>query len=190
MSAKKKYRYYGCRDKNCPMKNVAEEKAEQQILEQIERLHFKDDEVKKMLDIIKESKLSTAMTIQQKEANLKLQLDNLKSKFSKLIDLQLNSELPEEVIKEKNNQFIGQKQELELQIAQLKLPNHEGLNNLEELADLLKNPIRAYKRAEGRNKVQLIEKIMKDIKFGLDSFSFEWQPPFNFLAKRVLNEVN
>jgi site-specific DNA recombinase len=191
MSAKKKYRYYGCRNKNCPMKNVAEEKAEKQILAQIERLHFKDEEVTKMLDIIKESKVSMIFTIQQKEANLKLQLNNLNSKFSKLIDLQLSNELPEEVIKEKNNQFIKQRQDLEFQIAQLRLPNDEGLNNLEELTDLLKNPIQAYRRAEGINKIQLIEKIMKDIKFGLDSFTFEWQPPFNFLAKRnILTEAN
>lgn len=184
MFAKQKYHYYYCRDKGCGMKAVLESKVEGWLLEQIQGIKFTKSEVRQMITVAQELRQSFAIELDNKEKTMRLQVENCNSRLSNLTDLLLDGTIVKETYDQKREQFIMEKKSIESEINDFKGVNLSSFNRLDELTNLLSNPLYAYQVANHENKANLIQKMMKNIKILPVGVEFEWQTPFLSLYKR------
>lgn len=184
MMAKQKYHYYYCREKNCEMKSILEDKIEGWIIEQINEIKFSKSEVNKMIRIANDLKQSYAIELDKREKSMVLQIESCNSKLSRLTDLLLNGDIDKSAYDQKREQFIVEKRSLESEINNFNGMNSQSVNRLEELTKLLSDPVYAYKMANHENKSNLIQKMMKNIRILPKGIEFEWQTPFLALANR------
>lgn len=81
-TAKHRYHYYGCRNKECNMSLIKENEVEKVILVELEKIKFSAEEVDGMLQIIKESKKSLVVSLKEREKAITLMLNNTNAKLS------------------------------------------------------------------------------------------------------------
>ena len=192
MTAKHRYHYYACRNKACQMSTIKESEVEQLILDELEKIRFNSEEITSMVEIVRESKKSLVISLQEREKAITLQLNNTKAKLSSLIDMQLTNPLPEDTFNQKRNQLVSEEQKQKSQLAELQNNESKELKGFEELIKLLQDPVYAFHKANAWNKAQLVQRIMKNITFDPQGFYFDWETPFDLLAKRnnLRAEVN
>src|SRR6185503_2076624 len=84
VSAKKRYKYYNCRDKQCSFKNIPEPEVEDTFLYELRKLEFNDKEVEVFIKAVKTFKAelrgsqeTDIRVIEMEEGKLKQQLDDL-----------------------------------------------------------------------------------------------------------------
>lgn len=125
------------------------------------------------------------MFLNVREENLRLQLNNANVELDKLINLKLSETISIEVFNRKNKEKLMKIKAIESELNELKKgKDGMGKNNADALFKLLADPVQAYEVANHENKCQLIEKMMKNISFIPEGMKFEWQTPFNLIAKR------
>ncbi len=184
MTAKGKYQYYYCRNKECPMKSVLETKIEQWLLNEIKKIKFTKDEVAEMLKISKEIKNVYLRELEQRENSLKIQAEKNETKLNKLTDLFLEEKISEEEYTKKREEIINNKKFLEAELSNFKINNTDTAERTAELIKLLSDPIYAYKMANQQNRLDFIGKMIKNIKISQEGVLLEWQTAFEPLYKR------
>lgn len=185
VTAKHKYHYYWCRNPNCKMKKSIDENIINiWIKENMASIKFASVEIKQMLKAAQELRQSLTLELIDKENNLKLQIQNIDSRLSKLTDLLLEENINQDTYNKKREQYIMEKKTAESEIYELKGGKSNSIDKLEELAILLGNPVQAYELANHDNKANLIRKMMKNLQLFPLGVKFEWQTPFMALYKR------
>ena len=181
MTAKKKYHYYYCR--HCRKTNVPEKTVEKQILDQVNKIKFDSDQVNEMIKIARALKTSDKLALDEKKQNYELNISKTKAQLDKLIEMNLEGNITEDIFKQKNEKLILKIRDLEDQLKQVDAPDDDGMERVERLAKLLADPLEAYRVANSENKPKLIEKMMSSIKFVDKKLQFEWQTPFHLLVE-------
>jgi len=187
LTAKRKYTYYYCRNKECHMKNVREKNIEKWILEELKKIKFSKRDVEAMVKAAKDMKQSLALTIEESKKSLQLHIENVKAKLEKLLDSHLDNVIASEVYDKKRNELIKQINEFEIQLNNLGGISDKTLDKVEELAELLGNPIKAYRMANHLNKKTLISAMMQKISVFESRITYEWKTPFSVLAKQKIS---
>lgn len=181
-TAKQKYQYYRCREKNC-LGYIGEWVIEERILEIINQVKFSNDEVKQMIKVAKDLRKSTTLTIDEKIKAIKLQIENTKAKLNKLIDLKLTEDIEPEIFRQKKEELSIELNSLESDLVDCKYSNNDPQKNIEKLGKLLANPSKAYKIANCEQKADLIKSMLGNIRVFSSHLEYEWLTPFFHLHK-------
>lgn len=171
-------------------KSVDENLIDGWVKESMASIKFSSQEAKQMLTVAQGLKQSFALELIEKENGLKLQIDSLKSRLSKLTDLLLDDTIQKEVYNQKRDQYVIEIKTLESEINDFKNTKSDAFDRLEELATLLGNPVQAYELANPDNKANLIRKMMKNLKLLPVGVKFEWKTPFLALYNRKNELLN
>ena len=190
-TAKHKYLYYRCRDPQCEMKKLVDERVVSDwIRENISSIKFNSTEIQQMLKAAKELRKSFMLELVDREKSMKLQIQNTDSRLNKLTDLLLDGNINQETYNQKREQYIMEKKTTESEINDFKYTKSNALDKLEGLAILLGNPVKAYDLANHENKANLIRKMMKNLQLVPLGVKFEWQTPFLALYNRKNELLN
>lgn len=181
--SKGKYLYYFCRKSYCESKSVTEGNIEGWIIGALRKIQFTDKQVEEMLEYVRNSKKSLRLAVEEKKKTIKLRFDQVKNKLGLLVDAYVDGKIDEDIYDKKRVELTIQVKQAEDELGSLENKNDDKLRALEELANLLRDPVYAYNKANNYEKRHLIESIMKNILLFNDQIKYEWQTPFDAVFK-------
>jgi len=181
--AKKKYKYYWCRQDGCPAGAVDEVKVEQMILDALRSIQFSDEQVEEMVKMAKAARSSAKLALEDKKKTAQLNLDQAKDRLSKLTDLHIDGKIDPDTYEQKRTELTMRVKYSESEIQKLTNLDDGDFTRLEELANLLRDPVHAYSLANNIEKRHLLESMMKNLTITDKQLKFEWQTLFEALTK-------
>lgn len=184
MTAKHKYPYYYCRNKDCRAKSYSEKMVEAVLLGELNKIKFNKQETAQLLKLAKDLKRTYLFELEKMEQALKLKINNCNDKLSSLTDHLLDGTIDKDVYEQKRTQFTLEKKALESEINDFKKTNESSFSRIEELTKLLSDPAHAFKMANHENKANIIKKMTKNIKIFPERVEIEWQTTFFLLYNR------
>ncbi len=162
-TAKHKYHYYYCRNKECPSKPIPEDLVEQWILAELEKFKFNQEQVDEMVKKAKESKKSMVLAMEQKRETIKLQIEQTKSRLGKLVERELDGEIPQEIYTKKRDELNSTLKNLEGELLRISSANGVNVGHIVELSKLLADPVYAYQKANWEQKRKLVNSLMQNV---------------------------
>ncbi|MFA5021536.1 MAG: recombinase family protein [Patescibacteria group bacterium] len=172
-TSKHKYHYYYCRNKLCSMKPIKEELVETWILDELTKIRFTPDQVDEMIEQAHKTKKSLALAMIQKKESIVLQIGQARLRLSKLIDKNIDGEIPRDMFDLKRAEYAKNIAELESELQRINPNDDGGLNHKLELASLLGDPVHAYQQANGEQKRRLIDSLLKNIRVTPDGVDYD-----------------
>ena len=185
MFAKKKYRYYYCRDKNCEMKCIDEKEVERLLKEYFLELAFTQQETEMFKQSVKVSKTSLFQDNQKQISILNAKKQKLKHNQARLLDFFLEQKIEEEEYQEKKAEYTFKLKKIEEQIASSERSSEKTYKKIEQLGKLLKSPYLSYKKADSENKRRLVKSMVANLTLRPGKLVLEWKFPFDLVAKRT-----
>ncbi len=183
MKAKKRYHYYYCRNKDCKMRTILENKVEGWILDELKKIKFSRTQVEAMIRAAKKLKQSSELAMEERAKGIELRIKNIKTKIDNLLDMRLENKIPEDVYNKKRQDFMMDFKYAEEELKGCRNIKESDFDRIEELAKLLGRPLKAYREANYENKANLIKTMMINIKVFPDGLTFDWQTPFDLINK-------
>lgn len=181
--AKKKYKYYLCRQDSCIARAIGEDKVEQMIIDALRTIQFNEGQVIEMLRVAKESRHSVQLALEEGKKAAQLNLDQVKDRRSKLADLYMDGKIDPETYEQKRTELVMRVKYAEEELQKCSHPNDGNFSRLEELANLLRDPVHAYSVANNIEKRHLLESMMKNFTITDGQLKYEWQTPFDRLTQ-------
>lgn len=172
-TSKHRYHYYYCRNKQCDMKPIREELVEKWILSELKKIKFTTKQVDEMISQAHRAKKSLALTLSQRRESIRLQIDQAKSRLSKLLDRDIDGEIPKEIYIQKRNELTKDIANFETELIKINPGDNTELDHKLELANLLADPVYAYKKADWEQKRRLIDCLLKNIRVSPDGLKYD-----------------
>ena len=188
ISAKKKYKYYNCRHKECTFKDsISESELEAKFLDELKKIEFDDTEVSMFIKAItqfrKDLRNTNELHIRQVEmdiAKIDLQMDELRTKY-------LEQKLEDDDYKAMKAKLINKKQEFNERRDGLSKADEGICNQIEQIGKLLKKPLNTYFLADDAQKRRLAKSLMEKFQWENENLSVCWRKEIKVVAERNKN---
>jgi hypothetical protein len=115
---------------------------------------------------------------------LKLQLDAIRTRLSRITDLLLDGALDQTVFHEKQKQLILQEAETKHQLAALEQDLSPEMIVLEKFVELVKSPSTAYLAASADKKRDLLKIMLSNLTVSGKNIEITLKSPFQVIAER------
>ncbi len=188
VSAKGRYKYQSCRDKQCSFKTIAEPEIEDVFLAELSKLEFNDKEVDVFIKAVKQfksdlrnSQQTDVREIDMEDAKVKQQLEDLMMDF-------FDKKFTDEEHKLLKAKLLNRQQALFERRTALTTADEQICSQIIKIGKLLKKPINTYRTSSDEKKREIVKSLV-------ENFSWEtkndhkglviiWKKEFQIVANR------
>ncbi|MDA2928028.1 recombinase family protein [Acidobacteria bacterium AH-259-G07] len=185
LTAKKKYQYFYCRRRDCAFKNILrQDKVGQFYIKNLKELSFKNNEVEEFqaaLEMLREEILPSK---EEEIKRIDFELVKSEERLERLVDKDLDGEVPQEIYKKKKNQLLATIATLKEKRANLEDPNSRIFAKFDELGKLLENPVLLYEQRPFEQKRKLMKSTVANFTWNGKKLDIHWKIPLNLIAER------
>ena len=184
MTAKGKFKYYYCRNKECSVKALSEKKISDQALEHLRSIEFNDMELdgfKKALRVFQEQ---TNDHKREQMRAVNLELNNIQARLDGLVNKLVEQTLDDETFGKMRKALLDKQLELRERRDALERTDTKKLAQLETFGKLLKSPSLAYQKADVINKRRLLVSMTENLELTPNGLAIKWKKAFEMVANR------
>ena len=176
--------YYRCHNRNCSQKTIREEIIESSFMDKLKTLSFNGAERKYFRQWLKESYKNVSKFKKSQSAALKLRLDQIKNRLSKLADAYIDGVFDKETYQEKRGTLLLEEREIKEKIESLDRGEYKTLEKIEKILELANNAYLSYKLADREQKRDLVKIITSNLTVMDKSVAIEPNYPFKEIENR------
>lgn len=180
----KKHCYYRCQIKQCAQKSIREEAVETALIEVLNKLSFNDNENRYIHQLIKEQYQNAAKFKEAQTKALALQLEQLRSRLSKLTDVYIDGTLEKELYLEKKNSLVVEERAVKERLNTLDEAEQKILQRVEQFLELVNSFYLSYKLATPEEKRDLVKIVTSNFEIEGKTVLIKLNYPFQIIADR------
>ncbi len=191
ISAKKRYKYYSCRNLACKC-NLKEEMVEEYFTKDLQDLEFDDNEAKQFLKAVTIFRQDLKSNRETQIKHVDLELTKLRQEKDRLLDLCLAGTVSEDAYKSKSSELVNKDKDLCERRMALEKADSNVLDHIAEIGKLLKKPSLAYRMASEEKRRKLVKSLVENLSWktveGVKTITVVWKNEFQPVADR--NKLN
>ncbi|MBN8726058.1 MAG: recombinase family protein [Acidobacteria bacterium] len=176
--------YYRCHTKDCEQRSFREEEVENIVEGFLGKLAFNNEEKTSFEQYIKAESDNIIDSTETQKKTLKMQLEQLKERLSKLTDGYLDRVIDEVSYLEKKNSFILEQKSIEEKLAKLNGDGKEVLTEAIEFFRLVNNAYLSYKTGNMEEKRDMVKIVFSDLQMNGEKLLVKPNLPFSIVAER------
>jgi DNA invertase Pin-like site-specific DNA recombinase len=180
----KGYIYYRCHTKDCRQRSFPEKKVEKIVEEFLAKLSFSQDERERIEQYLKAEFDNIVNSTETQKKALKMQLEQLKERLSKLTDGYLDRVIDEASYIDKKNSFILEQKSIEENLAKLSSDRRQVLTEIIEFIQLVNNAYLSYKTANDEEKRTMVKIVFSTLEMSGENLLLKPNLPFSIVADR------
>jgi DNA invertase Pin-like site-specific DNA recombinase len=176
--------YYRCHNRNCEQKTVRGKLIKKVLLRMLKRIKFNELENKYLRQLLKQTYENITQFRVQETKALRLQLDKIKNRQSRVADLFIDGHLDKEVYQTKKNELVMQAREIKDKLEQLDKGEDKTLGKIEKVLELANNAYLSYKLASSYDRRDLVKIITSNFVVKGKSVYLKPKYPFKLMLER------
>jgi site-specific DNA recombinase len=186
----KGHTYYRCHNRPfksppvCPKTSIREEQLEEHLLTHIDTLTLSDAEVTLLREWIADRREHSYAECEEQKRSVRLQLDALRSRMSRLTDFLLDGSVGKLAFEEKQKALVWEEAQLRQKLASLEAGYDSALEEIERTVELAKDASLLYKRANLESKRELLRSLLSNLTVSGKNVDVELTIPFRVIANR------
>lgn len=184
ISAKRHYKYYNCRTRNCFRKTIRETEVEANFLDDLRKLEFSDEEVKMFLQAVTQFRKDLRQTSAEQLKQIEMELKKVSKSLELLLSKFLEGSVADDEYKLMKSKYLNKRQELDERKTAMAKADEDICNHISELGKLLKKPINAYFLADDDGKRALVKSLVENITLVNENPSIHWKKEFEIIQNR------
>ncbi|MDQ3802264.1 MAG: recombinase family protein [Acidobacteriota bacterium] len=176
--------YYRCQTRHCPQKTIREEIVEEALSTLLEQMRFTERE---NAELRIEIKRRYERITEFREAGIRaspLQLEQLRSRLSKLTDAYIDGVLDRDIYLEKKNALITEERVEGERLQRLEHGAEKILERVEQFLELVNRAHLSYKLANEEEKRELVQAVTSNLAVEGKSLIVKLNYPFQLVAER------
>jgi DNA invertase Pin-like site-specific DNA recombinase len=177
--------YYRCQTKQCPQKTIREELVDEAFATMLMQLRFNEIEERYFRQEIKDGFQSATAFRETQTKALNLQLDQVRSRLSKLTDAYIDGMLEKEIYLDKKNSLVLEEKGIKERLERLDEGEQKVIRRVEAFLELVNNAYLSYKMANPQEKRELVKIVTSNLYVKDKSLSIELNYPFQVIAERA-----
>ncbi len=183
--AKKKYKYYGCKDKQCSFRStVSETEVEYIFLSELKKIQFTDSECEIFLKAVTKLRSDILSTKEDQIKHLDLEEAKIQKKSELLLNKSLEGQITDDEFRMFKSELVNSRSEIQHRRNALNKADEETLNKIVEIGKLLKQPYIAYLKASDENRRQLVRSMLENIQWKNENLIIHWKKQFEIVSMR------
>lgn len=184
----KSYVYYRCQIKLCPQKTIREDAVEASFGNVLKRLFFNEDELSYLrADIAKRHQQDTELQESQRKA-LKIQLEQIQSRLSKLADAYVDEVFDKETYVQKKNALLFDEKAIKEKLEKVEQSEAGIIKEVEEILELANQAYSSYKKGLKEEKREMVKIVTSNCFIKEKTVLFKLNYPFELIAYRHKNQ--
>ncbi len=185
ISAKKWYKYYNCRHKDCSYKeNISESQLEAAFLDALRKIEFTDKEVEMFLKAVVQFRQDLRATSKLQVRQLEMEAAKIDQQIDDLMTKYLEQKLTDDDYKAMKGKLINKRQELSERNTSLSKADEDICQKIEEIGKLMKKPVNAYFLADNENKRRLVRSLMENFIWEEEKPIVNWRNIIKHLSEK------
>jgi DNA invertase Pin-like site-specific DNA recombinase len=156
--------YYRCQRRSCPTTTVREETVDLAIAPLVAQLMFDPEELEYVRGWVDDARAHEHTRCQQELHSAWLQLDNIRTRLSRLTDAFIDGTIEKPVFESRKAGLLIDEQRTAEIIRNLEVGNGGALERLERFLELVKNAPVAYENAEPDEKLDLVKNLLSNLR--------------------------
>ncbi len=184
MTAKKKWKYYYCRNKNCEIKTVAETELNDEIFLALKKIEFNEEEIIKLKNEALSLKGESVLSVNQQNNILDLEISTINARLESLLQKFIDEAIDLESYNKTRGALLNKQIDLKERKDALERKLIEKTDEMEKIGKLLENPSGAYQIADPINKRRLIESMVENLTLTPEGLCIYWKKSFYDVIKR------
>jgi site-specific DNA recombinase len=180
----KGYLYYRCHTRECEQKTIRGELIDRSFQELLQSLQFTSKEIAQAENWFRHRHQRMKSHIEETRKALHLQLEQTRSRLSKLTDALVDGIIEQDLFIEKKNSLIGAEQELQNKLTNIEGGETEALHKTEEFLELINSAYLSYKEANFEQKQQLVKTVTSNFYIKGKTVLIKPHLPFELLINR------
>lgn len=180
----KGYTYYRCQAKPCQQKTIREEIVENAYTGTLKLLQFDCCEMEYFDQHIGDDERIESQRLEEHEKALKLQVEQVKGRLSKLTDAYLDGALNRELFVGKKNDLLAEEQSLKEKLANVEDDGSRVVNQIREIIERANCSYQSYKEGDFNEKRGLVKSTTSNFLVEQKNVSVKLYLPFHLVAER------
>jgi hypothetical protein len=181
----KGYLYYRCHTSECSQKTIREELVDKPFQTILQKLQFSTEEKACFADWLKHHHRQTEQNIEAQRKALKLNLEQTRSRLSRLTDALVDGVVDEELFIQKKNSLVVAEQELKEKLTKIESVEPEALQKTEKFLELANSAYLSYQSASFQNKRDLVKTVTSNFFVSGKSVEIKLNLPFEMVVNRT-----
>lgn len=180
----KGFLYYRCHTSECPQKTVREELIDKPFQGVLQNLQFDAEETPCFADWFKHRHQQAEENIEAERKALKLNLEQARSRLSRLTDALVDNVIDQELFMQKKNILLVTEQELKEKLTKVETIESEALQKTEKFLELANSAYLSYQSASFNNKRDLVKTVTSNFFIRDKTVSIKLNLPFEMVVNR------
>jgi site-specific DNA recombinase len=179
--------YYRCQTKNCATTGIREEAVEKEVLDQLSRLQFTDQEKTYFQEKIQNLQEDWGNERRELTKTVSLRLNQIEDHLNRLTDAYIDGVIEKEIFERRKTALLMEQRELEEKLIQLKEENQSIPHRLAEFLELAGSAYLQYKFGLLEEKRDLLKIITSNRLVEGKRVDITFSFPFSEVANRSKN---
>lgn len=184
MTAKKKWKYYYCRNRTCSIKALSEKWMDDQSMSSLKEITLNDEELAAFKKALKIFHVQTKADIGEQKRAIKLESESIEVRLESLVIKLADEKIDDESYGKIRKRLLDRQLELRERRTALEATDSRKFAEMEQFGKLLKNPAFSYEIADSLKKRKLILSMVENLELRENELVFHWKKPFQMIANR------
>lgn len=185
ISAKRRYKYYNCRTKECTFrKTIRETEIEAAFLDELRKLEFSDEEVSMFLQAVTQFRKDLRSSSAEQVKQLDMEIGKISKSMDVLLNKYMENSFADDDYKLMKSKYLNKRQELEERREALTKADEDVCNQIAEIGKLLKKPLNAYFLAQDDGKRGLVKSLVENVTVVNENPIVHWRKEFEVIQNR------
>lgn len=176
--------YYRCHNRICPQKTIREELVEGTLMERLKRIRFSKEENQYFRQWLRGSYQKVVQFREAQSKSLRLRLDQIKDRLSKLADAYIDEVFDKVTYQEKKNFLLMEEREIKEKMENLDKGEERILEKIEKFLELANNAYLSYKLGNPYQRRDLVKIITSNLSVEAKNVLIEPNYPFKIIENR------
>lgn len=181
----KEHNYYRCQLRGCPQKTIREEIIERALLDVLQQLRFSEIELTYFRQQLAKSSAQIATLRAAEGQALRLHLEQVRQRLSKLTDAYLDSVLDQTTYIDKKNNLLMAEQAAQEKLDKNALDDEAVVRHVEEFLELANDAYLSYETAFPAERKELVQIITSNFLVTEKKVIVKLHYPFELVATRA-----
>jgi hypothetical protein len=180
--------YYRCHNRPfnnpCPQTCIREETLDAEVINALREIDLSDKELEIAREMSEEHRKEAQQTHSAARDALRLQLDNVRLRLTKLTDLLIDDTIDKVVFEERRNGLLLDQAGIKEKLAEIDHDPASGAAATQKIVELAKSPSNLYKSASVEKKRELLKTMLSNLTVSEKNVEITLALPFRLIAER------
>lgn len=176
--------YYRCHTKSCPRDAIREERIDEEMRARLWAIRLRDDELLGLQEMIDELRADMGLRHEDLAQSVRLQLQNIESRLSRLMDAFLDGTIEGTLFEQKKRALLLEKIDTEERLAATTANKESVPKHLEEFLELTKTLPLSYEMGIFEEKREILKTVTSNLYVDGKNVAVELRSPFQDVANR------